>query len=684
MISLFKRKKRPYSRSFARRLTWRIMLTVLIVMGLISFGFFYAGWTSIMGVIHFLTGNYLEGQSETIRRMMTEVRVASVNTVPRLEEDIDKPERMYDIMENMVRQNPSIRSCGISFADGYYPKKGRWFCPYAVRRDSDVVVQTVGDKQHDYLQSEWFTTAMTAEEGYWSEPFYDGQDQKTPLVSWLSPIHDKHGKTVAVLGVDLSLEGIDEQLLFNISSKKFEPPADSSSFKITVNPNGDDVTKKWDGEYEVYMFIITGKGTYLIHPDSERVINGNYFTYAKETPDTLDDHLGHMMVSGRSGFYEGMEDQDLILDNMKAYVEYAPIKDSDWSIGWAFPQLLFDVIGYVVGGIFAFFVLIGLLVVFFTGRHSIKKATKSLKQLAASADEVAKGNFNTKLPQLKSQDELHLLRDSFEKMQHSLTAYIDELKTTTAEKASIESELKVAHDIQMSMLPKTFPPYPERSDIDIFGSLKPAKDVGGDLFDFYIRDEHLFFCIGDVSGKGVPASLVMAVSRSLFRNISAHVAEPNLIVTTLNKAMTEGNETNMFVTLFVGVLDLATGQLAYCNAGHDAPLLISQDVSIVACDPNLPIGILPDLDYTLQETVLPSGSTIFLFTDGLNEAENNIHDQFGDQRINDVATAQLACGQTKPDALVEAMTQAVHAFVGEAEQSDDLTMLAIQYLKEKP
>jgi sigma-B regulation protein RsbU (phosphoserine phosphatase) len=130
-----------------------------------------------------------------------------------------------------------------------------------------------------------------------------------------------------------------------------------------------------------------------------------------------------------------------------------------------------------------------------------------LKQLAETANEVAKGNFNASLPQIKYEDEVRLLRDSFEGMQHSLTQYIEELKSTTASKAAIENELKVAHDIQMSMLPKTFPPYPERSDIDIFGMLKPAKDVGGDLFDFYISNEQLFFCIGDVSGKGVPAAL---------------------------------------------------------------------------------------------------------------------------------------------------------------------------------
>ena len=238
--------------------------------------------------------------------------------------------------------------------------------------------------------------------------------------------------------------------------------------------------------------------------------------------------------------------------------------------------------------------------------------------------------------------------------------------------------MKVAHDIQMSMLPKTFPPYPERTDLDIFGSVTPAKGVGGDLFDFYIRDEQLFFCIGDVSGKGVPASLFMAVTRSLFRNISQHVSEPSQIVNALNNAQSEGNDTNMFVTLFVGVLDLKTGNLRYCNAGHDAPLLMGNDVALLPCDCNLPIGVMGDFTFGQQEITLERNSTIFLFTDGLNEAENIQHAQFGDERIEEIAKSLVADGQLEPVQVIKHMADAVHTFVGEAEQSDDLTMLAIQ------
>ena len=234
----------------------------------------------------------------------------------------------------------------------------------------------------------------------------------------------------------------------------------------------------------------------------------------------------------------------------------------------------------------------------------------------------------------------------------------------------------MAHSIQMSMLPKEFPPFPERNDINIYGIQKPAKAVGGDLFDFFIRDEQLFFCIGDVSGKGVPASLVMAVTRTLFRNISVHTAEPSHIMETMNVAVCDGNDNNMFVTLFIGVLDLQTGHLCYCNAGHDSPY-IQRDM--LPCDPNLPIGVMPDWHFTEQETDMASGTIIFLYTDGLTEAENTHLEQFGHQRVSEVITSF----EGTPQQLIACMSDAVRHFVGETEQNDDLTMLAIEYKNDK-
>ena len=264
---------------------------------------------------------------------------------------------------------------------------------------------------------------------------------------------------------------------------------------------------------------------------------------------------------------------------------------------------------------------------------------------------------------------------------HSVKS-IHKLNAAKQEQEIVKNELHIARSIQMAMLPKSFPPYPNREDITIYGQLTPAKEVGGDLFDFYIRDDKLFFCIGDVSGKGVPASLVMAVTKASFRTISAHESQPECIVSLINDTIAEENETNMFVTLFLGVLDLKTGDMSYCNAGHDAPILISKDgkrIGLMKVESNLPVGVMKGWKYKRQENIIDGGTTIFLYTDGLNEAENIDHGQFGEERMLDVARKMSAKGNVSPEQLIKQMVKAVHDFVGEAEQSDDLTMMTIQY-----
>jgi len=258
---------------------------------------------------------------------------------------------------------------------------------------------------------------------------------------------------------------------------------------------------------------------------------------------------------------------------------------------------------------------------------------------------------------------------------HVIKSHRD-LRMVSENKSRIEGELHVARGIQMSMIPKIFPPYPERSDVDMFAAVVPAKEVGGDLYDFYTREEKLFFCIGDVSGKGVPASLVMAVTRSLFRTVSAHEKSPQRIVTTINDSMSEMNDANMFVTFFCGVLDLRNGHLRYCNAGHNAPVLVMPDGNReLPVEANLPLGVVPGMSFSEQETDLTTGTGLFLYTDGLTEAENPAHALFGEERMLAALSGKLGSHQQ-----IDAMTQAVQGFVGDAPQSDDLTMLYIRFM----
>ena len=251
------------------------------------------------------------------------------------------------------------------------------------------------------------------------------------------------------------------------------------------------------------------------------------------------------------------------------------------------------------------------------------------------------------------------------------------LEEVENKKEQIENELTIARGIQMAMLPKIFPPYPERDDISMFGMLTPAKQVGGDLYDFFIRDEKLFFCIGDVSGKGVPASLVMAVTRSLFRTISAHENDPAVTVQNMNDSMSETNETNMFVTFLAGALDLTDGTLRYCNAGHNAPLIMSpHKTRFMDVVSNIPLGIVEGMFYQEQETKLAAGEGIFLYTDGLTEAENVRKELFGEDRLLSLAAETAALTVEEQ---VGRISQAVKDHMGTEPQSDDLTMLSFKY-----
>lgn len=256
---------------------------------------------------------------------------------------------------------------------------------------------------------------------------------------------------------------------------------------------------------------------------------------------------------------------------------------------------------------------------------------------------------------------------------------IDRLQQEKLKNESLDSELRVAQKIQMGMIPKDYPPFPERDDLDIYGQIVPAKEVGGDLFDFFVRDEKLFFCIGDVSGKGVPSALVMAVIHSQFRMASANESNPAHIMQTINRVSCDGNKYNMFVTFFIGVLDLPKGHLRYCNAGHDLPVILSDEgekpVELPA-NAHLPIGVFPDTPYQTQETRLKPGATIFLYTDGLTEARNLNRSLLGREKVLQALADHSCCEAVQ---LVRHMAHLVEQYTQGSEQSDDLTMLAIRY-----
>lgn len=707
-----KTKNKQKRHSFARRLGWRILL-VLFLSNVVIIGFvllFVVFGTGLQSNINY--NNMLSFTGDRLETILDDVEVTTKNIVGEVEEYIDHPEQIYDLLEQELKLTPHLRGCFVAFKPYYFPKKGRWYEPYVVRLDSaSMERKQIGNSRHNYFEQEWYQKGMEAESGYWSDPYYDADGAHAMLCSFVMPIHNRQGQTVGVFGADFPLEWLTEMLqemdrneneryykynsndrayydLEDVSYKEYKRRDSGGSEESESSENLEKTESSEDSEYSeyseddmdfynVYSFIIGRAGHYIVSPKLKGFNGDNFLTDVNATPDTTDNELCRLMMSGERGR------RTMKINDVTTHVYFAPLSHAGWSMAIAVPRFTLFFWGIVIGVLIVFFMILGMVAVFIVSQIAIHRATKPLRFLTESAEEVAKGHFNTPLPLFKPNDEISQLRDSFETMQHSLTKYVEELKATTTMKASMESELRIAHSIQMSMLPKTFPAFPDRTDIDLYGSVMPAKAVGGDLYDFYIRDEKLFFCIGDVSGKGVPASLVMAVTRSLFRNISAHTAKPDHIINALNSSLSEGNDTNMFVTLFVGVLDLPTGHLRYCNAGHDAPLLVGG--SEVPVEPNLPVGVMPGMQFKGQETQIKSGTTIFLYTDGLTEAENASHQLFGMDRVKALLSAfdvrQVA--PEVPKALITAMTAAVHQFVGDTEQSDDLTMLAVEYKQKK-
>ena len=244
----------------------------------------------------------------------------------------------------------------------------------------------------------------------------------------------------------------------------------------------------------------------------------------------------------------------------------------------------------------------------------------------------------------------------------------DKLEETTKDKERIESELRIAREIQKRMLPHVFP---RRRDVDIYAMMTPAKEVGGDLYAYALLDDMLYFCVGDVSGKGVPAALFMAEVTRMFRTLVDGHLSPNVIAKRLNHALAEDNEHGMFVTMFIGLIHLKTGQMEFCNAGHTPPLL---DGEYLKMEANAPIGLWPELDYEGEEISDMHGRTLFVYTDGINEAENIHQEQFGDDRLKELLKNDLGTARQTS----EAVHRAVEEFVGEAEPSDDLTKMCIK------
>jgi len=556
---------------------------------------------------------------------------------------LDDPDAMFDLSRNVILNNPSLQGCSISFRPYFYPEKGQYYSIYSSMQNGSVHTEQEGDDEYQYFYMDWYQLPRLLSQPCWTEPYMD-VDAETGNVemvtSYCKPLIGDDGEFAGSLSVDLSLEWLSE----TISAVKPYPNS--------------------------YSVVLGRGGTYLVHPDPEKLMYQTIFTETLETPNPAVSALGHSMMDGEEGM------RMLEINGEQHYVFYKPVKTTNWSVAIICPEKdIFGGFSHLQRIVLAI-VLVGLLLTFLGCTKLITRELVPLRQLADQTDTIAAGRFDETLPDPKHDDEIGQLTRSFEHMQTSLVSYIDELTETTASKERIEGELRIARDIQMSMVPRVFPPFPERQDIDLYASMTPAKEVGGDLYDYLILRNKLYFCIGDVSGKGVPGSLLMAVTRNLFRVVLHQNLPPAEIARLINETISADNEQMMFMTMFIGIVDLATGKLEFCNCGHNPPVIMGKNgPEFMQVLPNVPLGISTGIDFQSESVPDIREIPLLFYTDGLNEAENIEHEQFGDDRILEVLRSTPF---TSAQATIEDLSASLAEFVGEAEPSDDLTMVCLK------
>lgn len=564
------------------------------------------------------------------------------NEVPRVMSHLKDPHEMLGIVRNLVDGDSLIMGGCLAFVPDYYPEKGHWFMEYAYVNSKGIVVcKHLGGKEYDYFEMPWFKEASSHRRGIWTDPYFDKGGGDKLMTTFSLPLYDHKGRVFAVFTADVSLE----DLALNVNA-------------IRPFPNS-------------YSFILNRKGIYISHPNKNVIQRKNIYSRANElkSQDVMD--MGRRMLEGEKGW------KRLSIDGVDVLACYAPLGRTNWSICSVCPyKEVMGELGSTTWQIFGI-LLGGMLLLSICVRVLVNVMSAPMRQLTTAAYQISKGNFESKLPVIHTKDDLRQLHDAFEHMQESLGRYVEQLKVTTQQKERIESELSIAHDIQMNMVSKTFSPFKECEKMELYATLKPAKEVGGDFYDFFIRDGKLFFCIGDVSGKGVPASLVMAITKTLFRVCAKDTESASDIMSKLNDVLSDNNEANMFVTMWIGVLDFEECSLSFCNAGHTPPLLMQPDgcchyLNTKAC---LPIGVLEGTEYEENVLEMKDNQMLLLYTDGVTEAENCSQEQFGMQRILDVF---LQSAPYSVKTVIDNLMQELLRFAGVAEQTDDITLLCVR------
>ena len=570
------------------------------------------------------------------------------------------PEGMASVLENCsltrvemlrmlrasVTENPEVYGAILAFEPYSLGRKIRYFAPYFHKQGGTLhATDPYAPAHYDW---EWYQEPKRIRKAVWSEPYFDTGFGKTLMSTYSGPLFRNAGSVRLFRGVvtaDISLDQLSDIV---------------SSIRILHTGFG---------------ILISKKGTVVTHPDKSLIMKGTIFDLARERRDPRLADLGRRMVAGESGFAPF----PVLAAGKQSWVYYAPIPSSNWSLAVIFPEeeLAEDIIA--LNRTVIFMACAGLLLLFLAVILIARSITGPLRAMAAATEAVADGNLDAELPPATSRDEVGKLTESFRSMKVSLKDHIRQVAEAAAERERIAGELAIARDIQMNILPAEFPPLPPRDRYELRALIEPAKEVGGDFYDFFpIDGNRLCFVVADVSGKGVPAALFMAVSMTLLKATARRGLPPEEILTRVNDELSRDNRVNMFVTVFCGIMDTGTGEVVFANAGHNHPLLLkkSGEVSFLKTVNGLALGVMEETLYRRETLLLEPGESLFLYTDGVTEAMNTADELFGDDRLRGELETLAGKG---PDSIAAAVMERVKEFASGAPQSDDITVMAVQY-----
>lgn len=397
-------------KSFAGRLTSRLFIWVVIVILCLSYIVLRSERQATTLFYSEIFHNKMLITNEYVRRVISDVYVAVTNNIYFIEHNLDDPDCHKKTMERIVKSGTRVRSCGISFIeDYYYPQKEHRFCPFAWRNSADpdvIYSQDMGDADLDYLTADWFLDVVKSDSAQWSEPFYDGYDEKTTLSAYEVPIHDQNGRVVAVLGADISLDWLTNKLNEADTTINKSVMMMASIFEMKSN-----------------SFIINHDGSYITNPEGKRIMKDNFFNHLKTDDGMEAEKLINKMRNGIAS--EERNQEKFLVDGKECYLFYNPIKYTQWVLVTVVPCRAVDIRSQLNAAVLLFIFLLAMLLIIFVGYYYIKNGIYPLKQLTKVAQDIAKGKFDTPVPEMKHNDEISQLRDSIEEMQYKISNHAD-------------------------------------------------------------------------------------------------------------------------------------------------------------------------------------------------------------------------------------------------------------------